>query len=92
MTHLGIFILVGIYIVSEELRRILQSLQIPLFTCYIPGVPLDKTCTGERGFALLLQGKGAFSLVIRKHRNRLNNQSARWLLCINSWAMRKNLT
>lgn len=32
------------------------------------------------------------SLVIRKHRNRLNNQSARWLLCINSWAMRKNLT
>lgn len=26
------------------------------------------------------------SLVIRKHRNRLNNDSARWLLCINSWA------
>lgn len=26
------------------------------------------------------------SIVIRKHRNRLNNESARWLLCINSWA------
>lgn len=26
------------------------------------------------------------SLMIRKHRNRLNNESARWLLCINSWA------
>ncbi|CAD6203843.1 GSCOCG00009826001-RA-CDS, partial [Cotesia congregata] len=26
------------------------------------------------------------SLVIRKHRNRLNNESARWLLCINSWS------
>lgn len=25
------------------------------------------------------------SLVIRKHRNRLNDESARWLLCINSW-------
>lgn len=30
------------------------------------------------------------SLVIRKHRNRLNNESARWLLCINSWASIKN--
>lgn len=26
------------------------------------------------------------SLVIRKHRNRLNNESAQWLLCINSWS------
>lgn len=26
------------------------------------------------------------SLVIRKHRNRLSDESARWLLCINSWS------
>jgi len=26
------------------------------------------------------------SLVIRKHRNRLSNESAQWLLCINSWS------
>lgn len=30
------------------------------------------------------------SLIIRKHRNRLNNESARWLLCLNSWASKLN--
>lgn len=31
------------------------------------------------------------ALTIRKHRNRLNNESARCLLCLNDWVKNKNI-